>query len=62
MEHGALQGAIAIGHRALKMGATKEEIIKALRISYQIGGNRALLHPHKSCKPCSNRNKGYFFN
>jgi alkylhydroperoxidase/carboxymuconolactone decarboxylase family protein YurZ len=24
------------------MGATKEEIIEALRISYQIGGNRAL--------------------
>ena len=42
VEHGALQGAIAIGHRALKMGATKEEIIETLRISYQIGGNRAL--------------------
>ena len=42
VEHGAMQGAIAIGHRALKMGATKEEIIEALRIAYQIGGNRAL--------------------
>jgi alkylhydroperoxidase/carboxymuconolactone decarboxylase family protein YurZ len=42
VEHGALQGAIAIGHRALKMGATKEEIIETLRIAYQIGGNRAL--------------------
>jgi alkylhydroperoxidase/carboxymuconolactone decarboxylase family protein YurZ len=42
VEHGALQGAIAIGRRALKMGATKEEIIEALRISYQIGGNRAI--------------------
>jgi len=42
VEHGAMQGAIAIGHRALKMGATKEEIIEALRIAYQIGGNKAL--------------------
>ena len=42
VEHGAMQGAIAIGHRALKLGATKEEIVEALRISYQIGGNRAL--------------------
>jgi alkylhydroperoxidase/carboxymuconolactone decarboxylase family protein YurZ len=42
VEHGALQGAIAIGYRALKMGATKEEIVEALRIAYQIGGNRAL--------------------
>ena len=42
VEHGSLQGAIAIGQRALKLGATKEEIIEALRIAYQIGGNRAL--------------------
>ena len=42
VEHGSLQGAIAIGHRAMKMGATKEEIVEALRIAYQIGGNRAL--------------------
>jgi alkylhydroperoxidase/carboxymuconolactone decarboxylase family protein YurZ len=42
VENGALQGAIAIGQRALKMGATKEEIIETLRISYQIGGNTAL--------------------
>ena len=42
VEHGALQGAIAIGHRALKMGTTKEEVVGTLRISYQIGGNRAL--------------------
>jgi alkylhydroperoxidase/carboxymuconolactone decarboxylase family protein YurZ len=41
VENGALQGAIAIGHRALKMGASREEIVEALRISYQIGGNRA---------------------
>jgi alkylhydroperoxidase/carboxymuconolactone decarboxylase family protein YurZ len=42
VEHGAVQGAIAIGKRALKLGATKDEIIEALRVSYQIGGNRAL--------------------
>jgi alkylhydroperoxidase/carboxymuconolactone decarboxylase family protein YurZ len=24
------------------MGATKEEIVEALRVAYQIGGNRAL--------------------
>jgi len=42
VEHAALQGAIAIGHRALKMGTTKEEVVETLRISYQIGGNRAL--------------------
>jgi alkylhydroperoxidase/carboxymuconolactone decarboxylase family protein YurZ len=42
VENGALLGAIAVGHRALKMGATKDEIIEVLRISYQIGGNRAL--------------------
>jgi alkylhydroperoxidase/carboxymuconolactone decarboxylase family protein YurZ len=42
VEHGALQGATALGRRALKLGATKEEIIEALRISYYVGGNRAL--------------------
>jgi alkylhydroperoxidase/carboxymuconolactone decarboxylase family protein YurZ len=42
IEHGAMQGAIAIGRRAIKSGATKEEIIEALRVSYSIGGNRAL--------------------
>ena len=42
IEHGAMQGAIALGRRAIKMGATKEEIIEALRVSYSIGGNRAL--------------------
>ncbi len=42
VEHGSAQGAIAIGTRALKMGASKEEIVEALRISYQIGGNQAL--------------------
>ena len=42
VEHGSLQGAIAVGHRALKMGATKEEIIETLRVAYQIGGNGAL--------------------
>lgn len=42
VEHGALQGATALGRRALKLGATKEEIIEALRVSYYVGGNRAL--------------------
>jgi alkylhydroperoxidase/carboxymuconolactone decarboxylase family protein YurZ len=42
VEHGSVHGANAIGFRALKMGATKEEIIETLRIAYQIGGNRAL--------------------
>ncbi len=42
VEHGALQGAIALGGRAIKMGATKEEVIESLRVAYQIGGNRAL--------------------
>jgi len=42
VEHGALQGATALGKRALKLGATKEEVIETLRVSYYVGGNRAL--------------------
>ncbi len=41
-EHGTVPGATALGKRALKEGATKEEIVEALRVAYQIGGNRAL--------------------
>ena len=41
-EEGVVQGATALGFRALKLGATKEEIVEALRVAYQIGGNRAL--------------------
>ena len=41
-EHGALQGATALGRRAIKLGATKEEIVEALRVAYYVGGNRAL--------------------
>ena len=41
-ETGAAQGAIVLGQRALKMGATKEEIVEALRVANSIGGNRAL--------------------
>ncbi|WXG45559.1 MAG: carboxymuconolactone decarboxylase family protein [Candidatus Atabeyarchaeum deiterrae] len=41
-EHGATQGATALGQRAMKVGATKEEIVEALRIAYYVGGNRAL--------------------
>jgi len=42
VEHGALQGATALGRRALKLGASKDEIIETLRVSYYVGGNRAL--------------------
>lgn len=42
VEHGAMQGAIALGRQAIAIGASKEEIIEAMRVSYQIGGNRAL--------------------
>jgi len=41
-ENGALPGAIALGKRAIKLGATKEEIVEALRVTYYVGGNRAL--------------------
>jgi alkylhydroperoxidase/carboxymuconolactone decarboxylase family protein YurZ len=41
-EHGAMQGAVALGKRAIEQGATKEEIVEALRVAYSIGGNRAL--------------------
>jgi alkylhydroperoxidase/carboxymuconolactone decarboxylase family protein YurZ len=42
VEHGALQGATALGRRALKLGATTDEIIETIRVSYYVGGNRAL--------------------
>jgi alkylhydroperoxidase/carboxymuconolactone decarboxylase family protein YurZ len=42
IEHGSVQGATALGQRALKAGATKEEIIEALRVAYYVAGNRAL--------------------
>jgi alkylhydroperoxidase/carboxymuconolactone decarboxylase family protein YurZ len=42
VEIGTIQGATALGRRAIKLGATKEEIIEALRVAYHIGGNRAL--------------------
>ena len=42
VENGALEGAIALGKRAQKMGATNEEIMETLRIAYLIGGIRAL--------------------
>ena len=41
-EHGALQGAIALGKRAIALGATKEEVIETLRVAYYIGGTSAL--------------------
>jgi len=42
VDHGALQGAIALGKRAITAGATKEEIIETLRVAYHIGGTGAL--------------------
>lgn len=42
VELGAMQGAVAIGKRAIKLGAAKAEIVEALRVAYSIGGNRAL--------------------
>ena len=42
VDHGALQGAIALGKRAIAAGATKEEIIETLRVAYNIGGTGAL--------------------
>jgi alkylhydroperoxidase/carboxymuconolactone decarboxylase family protein YurZ len=40
--HGAAQGATALGQRAIKLGATKEEIVETLRVNYYVGGDRAL--------------------
>lgn len=42
VNNGALQGAIALGKRAVATGATKEEIIETLRVVYHIGGTGAL--------------------
>ena len=42
VEHGAVQGATALGQRAIKLGATREEIVEAVRVAYYVGGNRAL--------------------
>ena len=41
-ENGAPEGAIILGKRAQKAGATKEEIIETLRVAYQIGGAGAI--------------------
>jgi alkylhydroperoxidase/carboxymuconolactone decarboxylase family protein YurZ len=41
-ENGTVPGATALGKRALNAGATKEEIVEALRVAYQIGGNKSL--------------------
>ena len=42
VDHGALQGAIALGKRAISAGATKEEIIETLRVIYHIEGTGPL--------------------
>jgi alkylhydroperoxidase/carboxymuconolactone decarboxylase family protein YurZ len=40
--HGAQQGVIVLGRRAIKLGATREEIVEIPRVAYYVGGNRAL--------------------
>jgi len=42
VELGSVEGATALGRQALKAGATKEEIVEAMRVAYSIGGNSAL--------------------
>ena len=42
VEHGSAQGATSLGQRAIKLGATRDEIIETLRVAYYVGGNRAL--------------------
>ncbi len=42
VELGSVEGATALGRRALKAGATKEEIVEAMRVAYSIAGNSAL--------------------
>ena len=42
VEHGSVQGATSLGQRALKLGATRDEIVETLRVAYFVGGNRAL--------------------
>jgi alkylhydroperoxidase/carboxymuconolactone decarboxylase family protein YurZ len=41
-EQGTVEGATNLGRRAIKLGASKEEIVETLRVAYYIGGNRAL--------------------
>ncbi len=41
-EHGAVQGAIALGYRAIDLGASTISSFETLRVAYQICGNRAL--------------------
>jgi alkylhydroperoxidase/carboxymuconolactone decarboxylase family protein YurZ len=38
----SVEGATALGRRALKAGATKEEIVEAMKVAYNIGGNSSL--------------------
>ena len=42
VDHGALQGTIALGKRAISAGAIKEETIETLRVAYHIEGTGAL--------------------
>ena len=36
--HGAVGGVTSLAQRAMKLGATKEEIVETLRVAYHIGG------------------------
>ncbi|UCE17002.1 MAG: carboxymuconolactone decarboxylase family protein [Candidatus Bathyarchaeota archaeon] len=40
--HGSVQGVVALAQEAIEIGATKEEIIEALRVAYYIGGAGAI--------------------
>jgi alkylhydroperoxidase/carboxymuconolactone decarboxylase family protein YurZ len=42
VDYGALQGAIALGKRAIAHGATKKEVIETVRVADYIGGTGAL--------------------
>ncbi len=39
---GSVEGATVLGQRAMKLGATKEEVLEALRVAYSIGGSPAI--------------------
>ena len=41
-ETGAMQGTVALRKRAMKMVATKDEVVEAILAAYSIGDNRAL--------------------
>ena len=42
IDHGTVEGATHLAHGAIKAGATKAEVVEALRVAYYIGGTGAL--------------------